>query len=576
MSDCHCVLDPAVEGKLLYQDAPIEPVFPDHIHLGGLYNSIYPYDWLKITGARSFKLEIKGLIRDVRISVLLHSPGIQTQTIKQLDRTTSDDAIVVVIDDLSPSPGQRLTCQIESTAPINLQSVSWTAISEPTRVVKLGIVICTYNNEARLKENINALVSSEVWNIKNPVIVLINNGEIKDDSWFPEERFYKFDQENLGGSGGFGRGIYEVVYGKVKDLGLTHILLMDDDVSFHPEVISRAIAFHQKSTEPVAIGASMLKLEDPTWLHEAGANLNSNRRIGTSTDIPVGYLEETGALDYLGRGKEYDYNAWWFCSFPSDAARRVGLPLPLFIHGDDIEYGIRLNLGGYPVYCPGGISLWHESFENKHLTWIRYFDFRNALIRLTLSFDNSPKILIHQLKNLFKRSLIRNDYGSCIMTIKAFEDFCKGPEILFKKNFPAYINELTELYHSYSYAEITGRYRFSGSAMRCQKKRRIKQMFKYITTNFHSVPLPSFRHYETNNTRFAWTDVPCLADITVNLRNGTRVHYERDLIKCKTLRKRLRTSLRKHRPNLASIQEAWRKKQEAFHSESFWKEYCGS
>ena len=137
------------------------------------------------------------------------------------------------------------------------------------RRVKLGIVICTYNNEARLKQNIQGLIASKVWHEEKPILALANNGTIEDESWLPQERFIKFDQKNLGGAGGFGRGIYEVVYGQLKERDITHILLMDDDVKFHPEVISRAIAFHKKSQQPVVIGGSMLKLEDPTFLHEA-------------------------------------------------------------------------------------------------------------------------------------------------------------------------------------------------------------------------------------------------------------------------------------------------------------------
>ena len=268
MADWHCILNSEIDGKALYYESPIVSDYAEHLHLGGLYNSLYPYDWLKITGSRSFRCEIKGLARESSVSIFLHSPNAPAKVIKQVGSALADETIEISLSDLNPEPGQRLTCQIENASSTALSSVSWTANTNNDHRVKLGIVICTYNNEARLKQNIQELVASKVWYEEKPILAVANNGIIEDESWLPQERFIKFDQKNLGGAGGFGRGIYEVVHGQLKDQGITHILLMDDDVEFHPEVISRAIAFHKKVQRPSVIGGSMLKLEDPTFLKQ--------------------------------------------------------------------------------------------------------------------------------------------------------------------------------------------------------------------------------------------------------------------------------------------------------------------
>lgn len=573
MADFRCILNPTINGELLYCEKSINPSCSEHIHLGGLFNSFYPYDWFKITGASSFKVKIHGSPEHSKITIFLHAPDATPIIIAELNTTSLHNDVELEIKNVCPLPGQRLTCQIECNGHIDLKSVSWRAVSREQRKVKLGVVICNHKNEANVKKNIEQLVASRSWEEEQPVVILVNNGAAMDESWFPRERFYKFDQENLGGSGGFGRGIYEIVYGSVNSLGVTHVLLMDDDVLFYPEVISRAIAFHSKSHRPVIIGGAMLKLEDPTWLHETGSYVKSTHRIGTATDIPAGPLAETGALDFLGRAVEYDYNAWWFCSFPIDAVRTVGLPLPVFIHGDDIDYGIRLKSHGYSIYCPGGIAIWHQCFENKHLTWIRYFDFRNALIRLTLCFDNTPKILIRQLKHVCKRAVIRNDYGAYIMALKAFEDFCRGPDILLEKDFESLVTRLDHLYHQYSHAESTGRYKLADTVLRPQKTNNISRLLKYLTTNMHATPVPSFRHFETENSRFHWADVPCFSDITVSLKNGEKVHYRRDLKKYKILKKRLQIAVRTPTAELGRVMSAWQGIRETLHSEDFWKRY---
>jgi len=583
MADFHCILDPAIDGKMLYQEDPLESTYPVHLHLGGLYNSFYPYDWLKITGAASFRIKIRGTAEEAKVSIFLHTPDALPQLIKQLDVSLTHEEVELELDELSPIPGQRLTCQIESVSAIELEAVSWTAMASNDNKVKLGIVICTYDNEKRVRKNIEQLVASETWEKEKPILILVNNGTIEDDSWFPQERSYKIDQKNLGGSGGFGRGIYEVVYGQAKDLGITHILLMDDDVQFYPETIGRAIAFHRKARKPVVIGGSMLKLDDPTWLHEAGANvtwvhearanLRSIRKIGISTEVPVGPIEKTGALDFLGRAAQYDYNAWWFCSFPVDAVKAIGMPLPLFIHGDDIEYGTRLKANGFPTYCPGGISLWHESFENKHLTWIRYFDIRNALIRFSMDKSKTGKQLIVEINRKFSGFMMKNDYGACALAIEAYRDFCSGPETLEPNDFSHQIGRLNEILAEYTMPLPTRNYRKSITDTPGRQTSLWIKFLKYITANMAYRRGRTQTLWTTKSTRYAWWNVPFYADIIVENMGG-EIFFPRDHKIARELRATLRGVTHNHGDRLDSIMEDWRNSMPLFSSPGFWETYC--
>jgi galactofuranosylgalactofuranosylrhamnosyl-N-acetylglucosaminyl-diphospho-decaprenol beta-1,5/1,6-galactofuranosyltransferase len=448
MVEIPCILPNSGLTEYLYTEASSEI---NTTHLGGLYNSIFPYDLSQITNAKDFHFSVELDSSYADIHIFLHTPTLGTQCIHTESIHSARSKLRIPLFEILP--GQRLTASIQTPEPHSIVEAQWSFSSKHKSDVKLGVVICTYNNEGLLKKNISRLIDSSIWENSNIELLLSNNGILEDTSFFVSERCHRFDQQNVGGSGGFARGIYEILHGRCKSLGITHILLMDDDVEFHPEVIQRTINYHQRCVKPCVIGGSMLQLENPTWLHEAGCLVKSKSSIGTHTDITKGLLSETNALDQLGRAKSYDYNAWWFCSFPVDAARKVGLPLPLFIHGDDIEYGMRLKEHGYPVYCPGGISVWHQSFENKHLTWIRYFDFRNALIRITYHQRNSTKTLILQLMNACRRATIRNDYGGFIMALKAFEDFAKGPSVLHANDFKTQIKSLNTLYREFSGVE---------------------------------------------------------------------------------------------------------------------------
>ena len=63
-------------------------------------------------------------------------------------------------------------------------------------------------------------------------------------------------QPNLGGSGGFTRGIYEISRTGQR----ANVILMDDDILCEPESLLRLNVFANLSATPSIIGAQMLML----------------------------------------------------------------------------------------------------------------------------------------------------------------------------------------------------------------------------------------------------------------------------------------------------------------------------
>lgn len=47
---------------------------------------------------------------------------------------------------------------------------------------------------------------------------------------------------------------------------------------------------------------------------------------------------------------------------PIRRIREIGYPLPIFVKGDDMEYGIRNHK---EVMHMNGIGVWHQSFQEK-------------------------------------------------------------------------------------------------------------------------------------------------------------------------------------------------------------------
>jgi len=574
MSSSNILFPPTLENRILYYE-------DDHeenkiTHIGGLFNSMYPFDWHKIIhySGIQFQLTFDGDLDTIQF--ILHHSNEHSEVIYEQSLKNEAREITIQLPEFEPVSGQRISVKVKhSKSGAQIEHASWKSFhAEPPKEVTLAIVICTHNKEALLTRNVSKLLNSEVWELEPISLIIINNGELSDTFDFKSyNRIKLIDQPNLGGSGGFGRGIYEVISNSEEFQNPSHILLMDDDVSFEPEIISRTINLYKYASDKVCIGGSMLKLEEPTCLHEAGSNTRSKKSIGTKTDITQGLLEETNALEQLGRAHTYDYNAWWYSSFPREAVTKIGLPLPIFIHGDDIEYGLRLNQDSYKIYCPGGISLWHECFENKHSTWVKYFDFRNAFIRLAIHGDNQPRVLLTQLGRIFKRCVMRNDYGSCIMLIEAFKDFCKGHEVLNCKQFDSKIKYLTEIYNQNTQSPSSSRYRLAGRSAPRKKLKLIQKQLKYITTNFHYLPLKTRGVWTTENARYAWWDIPYLHDVRVCRKGAEDFDYIRCRITAKKLQKELSNLKRQFKVNSDEYLADWRHSAKELVKLDFWEKY---
>ena len=232
------------------------------------------------------------------------------------------------------------------------------AEEDPLRSTKIAIAICTYRREKYLERNI-ANLRGEFQ--KNPVlknafdVIVVDNGQtlaLEED-----ENVRVVKNKNLGGSGGFTRGIIEAyLAGKY-----THFLLQDDDIVFDPKMLERVLVYlSYAKNEKLAIGGAMLRLDKPSIQYEMGSAfmgtyIAPNGR-GYDVSLPIDVLRNE-------EQKKTTYNAWWFMCEPVSVVDEFGLPLPLFIKGDDIEYSLRT---ADEIMTINGLGVWHESFDSKY------------------------------------------------------------------------------------------------------------------------------------------------------------------------------------------------------------------
>jgi galactofuranosylgalactofuranosylrhamnosyl-N-acetylglucosaminyl-diphospho-decaprenol beta-1,5/1,6-galactofuranosyltransferase len=264
------------------------------------------------------------------------------------------------------------------------------------------------------------------------------------------------EQENLGGSGGFTRGLYEAI----EHTDVAQIMLMDDDIRLEPDAVLRSNAFARAAAQPVIVGSHMLNLQARARLHSMGevVDLGScfwRAAPGAVTDHDFGEesLRETKKLH---KRIDATYNGWWMCLFPREIVQRTGYPLPLFIKWDDAEYSLRALELGYPTVSLPGSAVWHMPWTDKNdaTDWQAYFHTRNRLVMAAL---HSPydvrSTLVKQGLKLSLRHLLSMEYSTVMLQQKAIEDFLAGPSKLFDSLRTA-LPEIRELRKEYSDAQV--------------------------------------------------------------------------------------------------------------------------
>jgi len=241
-------------------------------------------------------------------------------------------------------------------------------------------------------------------------------------------------QPNMGGSGGFARGMYETAR---RDES-TYVVLLDDDVVLEPEGLARLVAFADYCRQPTIVGGHMFDMFNKSVLHAFGEVVNMWRvqpavphpDMLLGHDFAAAGLRGTG---WLHRRADVDYNGWWMCLIPVEVIRSIGLSLPLFIKWDDVEYGLRARDAGYPTVTLPGAAVWHVTWADKDdlVGWQSYFHERNRLIiALMYSPYGRGGRIIRESSYMDVKHLISMQYYTERGRLLAMRDVLDGPERL--------------------------------------------------------------------------------------------------------------------------------------------------
>ena len=316
--------------------------------------------------------------------------------------------------------------------------------SDTVRDINIAVDICTFRREEYVLRNLRSLEAFLEGNAeasKHLSVFLIDNGQTLDQ--YDEitkvvqksgGRIHVIPNRNLGGAGGFTRGMVEAINRKKKD-NLSHVLLMDDDAVFDPDLFVRLyglLAVLKDQYKDITVGGALWR-EDYPYIQQACGEWFANFRAQNAHPMYDLRTYENCTADFMCKDdEEHDiYSGWWCCCFSLNVVTNDNLPLPLFLHHDDVSYGL-MNAGAGITFL-NGIGVWHKGFETVFPGANRYYDMRNPLISAAIAEPDIPtwKVVL-KVWGAMTVLLMEYRYAEAFLTYRGAIDFCKGPEWLYQ------------------------------------------------------------------------------------------------------------------------------------------------
>lgn len=379
--------------------------------------------WLRLCGAGSFAMQVW------HVSEPQGAPSL----VFEGDITLNDTGTDLDIGALVP-PQQRpgvLYFGLRALTDGVLDGGAWLTrpIEGPNPAIRMAISITTFRREAEVASTVTRLLdflegeaSEHLRSLGAHVhVVVVDNGQ--SVTLLPHARLTTIPNANLGGSGGFARGL-----AFAEDEGFSHCLFMDDDASFMMENLWRTLAFLSlASSEKAAVGGAMISNTKQKYLWENGAQFDGGSRpLFGGLDLEVASHVIDMELAIVEPVAENFYAGWWYFAFPIAQVRHY--PFPFFVRGDDVSFCIAHE---FDTTMLSGVVSFQDDFFVKETPLVLYLDLRSFLHHhLTQNCVSKGPISSGLVAAKFvTRSLVRMHYESAAAQLLAWQDMLAGPEV---------------------------------------------------------------------------------------------------------------------------------------------------
>lgn len=268
----------------------------------------------------------------------------------------------------------------------DVDEVTWET-DEQLALPQVTAVVPTFRRPVEAVAQTRALLAADV---VAHVVLVDQGGDLDDVAELIElrrqepERLVLLSQDNLGGSGGYARGMLESL--RWPD---DAVFLGDDDALIEPESLRRMVVLQALSAargRPCLVGTGMQSAESPEILVSLAERVEPTRfwwgpADGLAEPLDLAVATTPQEWHQLLPTHRTDYAAWWGALLPPGTVAELGLPAPYFLKWDDAEYGLRARRRGYAVRTLPGVAVRHPTWAAKGTAagWASYLMHRNRL-----------------------------------------------------------------------------------------------------------------------------------------------------------------------------------------------------
>ena len=182
-------------------------------------------------------------------------------------------------------------------------------------------------------------------------------------------------EENRGGSAAYIAG---VDFARKNYPECPYVWLLDDDAKPNaktlPSLVETMGKLVAEDPRTASVGSTVVSAKEPDRIVECGASF--------SPLLGHAFPKLSGRLisDVGGRVLRVDYAAACSLLVNVSAVEACGFWEDVFIHFDDIEWGLRVTKAGWRNYATTTSTVVHPEFDpEKAGSWVCYFDSRNML-----------------------------------------------------------------------------------------------------------------------------------------------------------------------------------------------------
>lgn len=391
--------------------------------------------YLRLNIVGKYKVQVIGSVRNAALGII--DTVITEKEINSLDHP--DNVAEILVPNATKYEGVYFSVFTPQNSLAQIIDGAWCTDKEANVDNKLAIVTCTFKREDFITKTISKFENfiSENPELEDKIkLYVVDNGKSLDISK-SNDRVTIFHNINAGGAGGFTRGLMEVIRsGKA----FTRVLFMDDDVNIFPDSFFRTLIISNYLKEEfknsIINGAMLdiyrkdrffenLAIQNKLWVspYKCNLSLDDYNNILNINDTPDEIFQNPDAKVA---------SAWWYCCFDLNFHNNKGLPLPLFIRGDDTEWSWR-QFGTHHISI-NGICIWHAPFEWRVSTVADYYYLpRNMFMLNSLYTSDFESKFEGYFKERFNYLIKTYDYNSIEILFRAMDDILKGSDI-FREN----------------------------------------------------------------------------------------------------------------------------------------------